>query len=75
MSIAASLERTIGKMEAMWRRGNGDFDTMFPDLLKDARADIERVSGLEGMHPMSLPISAEELKIYQKSGGAHVSDS
>lgn len=49
MSIAASLERTIGKMQALWQRNNGDFDAMFPDLLDDARADIERVSGLENV--------------------------
>ena len=59
MSIAASLERTIGKMEAFWQRDNGDFDKMFPELLDDARKDIERVNGLEQAFTVGAALQAE----------------
>ena len=62
MSISTSLERTIAKMEAFWRRDNGDFDKTFPDLLDDARKDVERVRGLECVAaiPIAIPANIRE---------------
>lgn len=67
MMIAESMERTVRKMETIWRRDNGDFDKMFPDLLDEARSDIERVRGLETV----APIDGELLKAFQEKGGVH----
>ncbi len=59
MSIAASLERTIDQMEAMWQRDNGDFNTMFPYLVEDLRSVIERVSELETAFTVGAALQAQ----------------
>lgn len=53
MSIATSLQSTVDKARELFERDNGDLENFFPNILKDIEFDIERVSGLEQVAPIS----------------------
>lgn len=53
MSIATSLQSSVDKARELFKRDNGDLENFLPNILKDIEFDIERVSGLEQVAPIS----------------------
>lgn len=67
MSIATSLQASVGKIRELQSRNNGDLETYLGTVLHDMECDIARVHGLEQV----APINMELLNDFQNKGGIH----